>query len=239
MTLRIALCISGQPRSYEKAYEYYKRNLFDVYPEQVKVFAHHWDFPGHSLSPFNIYGTDHGLVEQPFNESVKDAYNKRFTNTPNAEKWPPSSTVSAFRSVYMANFLRVQEELKSGAFDWVIRTRWDYALNTVIPFKELDPNKLYIPDCRQTPERDFGNDQFAFGNSTVMTAYSSTYLWLNTLYNAGVPMIGEDMLSGNLKMYGLVGENLVYYPMNNPFPPGPYNGTWHSLIRDDMEQWKD
>ena len=29
----------------------------------------------------------------------------------------------------------------------------------------------------------------------------------------------------------------VYVDMNNPFPPGPHNGTWHSLIRDDYDQW--
>jgi hypothetical protein len=51
-------------------------------------------------------------------------------------------------------------------------------------------------------------------------------------------MIGEDMMSANLKRAGLVGERLQYVDMNNPFPPGPYNGTPHSLIRDDMDLWK-
>jgi hypothetical protein len=50
-------------------------------------------------------------------------------------------------------------------------------------------------------------------------------------------MMCEDMMSANWKEKGLVGENLVYCNINHPFPPGAYNGTWHSLIREDFEQW--
>ena len=39
--MKIALCFSGQPRSYEKGYEYYKKNLLDHY--DVDVFIHTWD----------------------------------------------------------------------------------------------------------------------------------------------------------------------------------------------------
>ena len=36
-------------------------------------------------------------------------------------------------------------------------------------------------------------------------------------------------------MYDLYGDYLEYVNMDNPFPPGEFNGTWHSLIRDDCE----
>ena len=39
-------------------------------------------------------------------------------------------------------------------------------------------------------------------------------------------------------MYDLYGDYLEYVNMNNPFPPGEFNGTWHSLIRDDCGEWK-
>ena len=38
--LKIALCFSGQPRSFEKGFEYYQKNLFDHY--DVDVFIHTW-----------------------------------------------------------------------------------------------------------------------------------------------------------------------------------------------------
>jgi len=73
----------------------------------------------------------------------------------------------------------VCSHLIEGEYDWVIRSRTDYALNTVIPFAELDNTKLYIPNCRMVPERDFGNDQFAFGSKETMMNYMSTYININ------------------------------------------------------------
>jgi uncharacterized protein YjbI with pentapeptide repeats len=87
------------------------------------------------------------------------------------------------------------------------------------------------------PERDFGNDQFAFGSKETMMNYMSTYANIDKYYEAGNQFIGEDMMRANLHEHNLHGENLVYCNMNNPFPPGPHNGSWHSLIRDDIDQW--
>ena len=38
--MKIALCLSGQARSFEQGYEYYKKNLLDHY--DVDVFIHTW-----------------------------------------------------------------------------------------------------------------------------------------------------------------------------------------------------
>jgi hypothetical protein len=88
-----------------------------------------------------------------------------------------------------------------------------------------------------TPERDFGNDQFAFSSSRNMDKYCNVFNRIDEFYDIGVTMIGEEMMSMNWKTTGLTGENLVYCNMNHPFPPGPHNGTWHSLVRDDFEKW--
>ena len=87
------------------------------------------------------------------------------------------------------------------------------------------------------PERDFGNDQFAFGSYKTMMKYMSTYENLDEYYNAGAQFNGEDLMKANLRKHNLHGEKLVYVNMDNPFPPGAHNGTWHSLIRDDYDQW--
>ena len=234
MTMKIAVCFSGQPRSLEAAYPYYKKNLFDPNPDaQIDVFCHSWE--GVSLDNiYSLYKPKKGLLSP----SLPSSLDKKYTKTPNPERHPPRFTVSAFFSIFQSNLLRIQHEQENSKYDWVIRTRYDYALNAEIPFHKLSQDKLYVPNCRISPQRDFCNDQFAVGSSHIMTAYSSTYLWLEQFYSRGTEMIGENMLSENLKMYGLVGDNLVYMDMKNPFPPGPYNGTSHSLIRDDMEKWK-
>lgn len=236
--MKIAVCISGQYRAYKQGYEYLKRNLLDKY--DCDIFIHSWQNN-------NIYVVDDvrdlykpkvWRFEQPFAKDEHDPFGAMFTNTPNAKGWPPRATVSMFYSVFTSMLLMKDYELWHDKYDWVVKTRFDYALNGVLPFEQLDKNKLYIPNCRMTPLRDFGNDQFAFGSNAVMTDYMSTYLYLKHYYNAGCAMIGEDMMSANLHRHGLIGERLVYVDMNNPFPPGKYNGTPHSLIRDDMELWK-
>lgn len=232
--MKIAVCISGQPRAYAQGYEYMKRNLLDKY--DCDIFIHTW----HN----KVYGTEDVIslykpkmwnAERPFSPGAFDA---KYTNTPNAKGWPPTATVSMFYSMFQSLTLKTNYEIMHNKYDWIVKTRFDYAINGVIPFEQLDKIKLYIPNCRMTPMRDFGNDQFAFGSNMVMTDYMSTYLYMNQYYEAGCAMIGEDMMSANLHRHGLIGENLVYVDMKNPFPPGKYNGTPHSLIRDDMELWK-
>jgi hypothetical protein len=88
------------------------------------------------------------------------------------------------------------------------------------------------------PERDFGNDQFAFSSFENMLKYMSTFVKMDHYYtDLGAVYIGENLMQANLRENNLIGDKLVYVDMNNPFPPGKHNGTWHSLIRDDYEQW--
>jgi hypothetical protein len=132
---------------------------------------------------------------------------------------------------------REYEEYNNMKFDWVVRSRFDFAINVRIPFEELDNNKLHIPNCRMTPSRDFGSDQFAFSSSENMDKYADAYNCIDNLYNSGVQYMMEDFMSANWKLHNLVGENLMYCDINHPFPPGEYNGTWHSLLREDMQEW--
>lgn len=232
--MRIAVCISGQPRAYKQGYEYLKRNLLDKY--DCDIFIHTWHNKVYrTMDVIDLYKPVEWRAENPLSKSF---YDSKYTNTPNAAGWPPHATVSMFYSVFQSLLLKTKHELAHSRYDWIVKMRFDYALNGVLPFDQLDKTKLYIPNCRMTPLRDFGNDQFAFGSNVVVTDYMSTYLYMDQYYNAGCAMIGEDMMSANLHRHGLVGERLVYVDMNNPFPPGKYNGTPHSLIRDDMELWK-
>ena len=224
--MKIALCFSGEARSFEKGYEYYKKNLLNSL-HIVDVYIHTWSFP-ESNKLLELYKPKAYIIEDK--PEVGD-YNKKYPNTPEPENRPPWNAYCMFYSMYRSSMLI------DGQYDWVIKSRTDYAMNVQIPFDELDSSKLYIPNCRMVPERDFGNDQFAFSSQENMMKYMSTYNYIDEYYDAGTVYIGENMVQANLRKHGLCGENLVYVNMNNPFPPGKYNGTWHSLIRDDMNQW--
>ena len=223
--MKIALCFSGQARAFEKGYEYYKRNLLDHY--DVDVYIHTWDFPN-AHEYIDLYQAC-AWQREPTRTTQADI---KYTNTPNPQRHPPRFTESMLYSMYRCS------QLINGEYDWVIKSRSDYALNGRIPFEHWDNSKLYIPNCRMVPEKDFGNDQFAFSSQENMMKYMSTYLNIEDYYNEGVVFIGENLMQANLHKHGLFGDKLEYVNMNNPFPPGPHNGSWHSLIRDDVEQWK-
>jgi hypothetical protein len=225
--MKIALCFAGQARSFKKGYEYYKRNLLDNY--DVDVYIHTWQFDLQQELA-NLYNPVAHIFEEPPETNA----NTKYTHTPDAIKYPPRNNWLQFYSLNKVKEL-IDEKIN---YDWIIRTRLDFALNLVIPFTELDANKLYIPNCRMVPERDFGNDQFAFSSKENMFKYMSTFNNLDKYYNKGAQFVGEELMKANLHEHGLIGEKLVYFNPNHPFPPGPYNGTWHSLIRDDMQQWK-
>ena len=225
--MKIALCFSGEARSFEKGYEYYKHNLLRFH--DVDVFIHTWNSPGVEKI-VELYKPRAYFIED---KPPVGNYNDRYPRTPEPENRPPWNAYCMFYSMF-----RVSQMVEGQAnYDWVIKSRTDYALNVVLPLHKLDNSKLYIPNCRMVPERDFGNDQFAFSSMENMMKYMSVCKYIDEFYDAGTVYIGENMMQANLRKHGLCGDNLVYVNMNNPFPPGKYNGTWHSLIRDDMDQW--
>lgn len=240
--MRIAICISGQPRSVAKGYEYLKKNLLDHYDVgDTDIFIHTWNKHGEFSYEVNKYYGAMGegyTIAHPEHPLHKDFINARYPRVDNPA-FPAFNTYSMWYSVYKANMLKkLWEDQKGFKFDIVIRTRFDYALNKVIDFSQVNPNKLYVPNCRMTPAKDFCSDIFAYGSSEVMDLYSNTFNNIDHFYRLGAVMNGEHMLAANLRAYGLVGPNMEYVDMNNPFPPGKYNGNWHSIIRDDFEKYK-
>tara|TARA_R110000824_G_scaffold61272_3_gene163103 strand:- start:4763 stop:5461 length:699 start_codon:yes stop_codon:yes gene_type:complete len=230
--MKIALCLSGQPRSFEKGYEYHKKNLLDHY--DVDTFIHSWN-SDEAEEYIKLYKPVSSLLEN----ELKGDYDERYKNTPDAINHPPRFTVSMLYSMQRSCELKIKKEMElKKNYDWVIKSRPDYALNIVIPFYKMNPWVLYIPNCRMVPEKDFGNDQFAFSSSNIMNKRMTIYNNMNHYYDQKVSMIGEDMMKAHLHEYGLHGKFLTYVDMNNPFPPGDFNGTWHSLIRDDCAKWK-
>ena len=232
---KIALCLSGQPRCVKQGYEYHKKNLLDHY--DVDVFCHVWDSPG--VEDVSVYAPVAAMIEKPLTNDLS-----KYTRVPPPQpnwkvKDPARAAWNLTYSLMKANELKIiNEEETITTYDWVIRSRYDFALNVVIPFVELDNTKLYVPNCRMTPQRDFGNDQFAFSSSKNMDKYADCFNQINKFYDRGTIMIGEEMMAANWREKGLVGENLVYFNPNHPFPPGPHNGTWHSLLREDFESWQ-
>lgn len=238
--MRVALCLSGQPRSFVRGYDYHKKNLLDHY--DVDVFMHTW--PNYTTNPYaqilNLYkdGGKHVQIlanVDPYmedREAFAKKINELYTRVPNSE-FPAINTWLMWYSIHES----IEQAYLHDDYDVIVRSRFDYALNIRPPLELTVVNRVYVPSDRMTQNHDFCADMFAWGTPNVMMKYAQTFDNLYNHYEAGVTMIGEDMLARQLKEHGLVGKNMVYVEMQNPFPPGPYNGNWHSLIRDDFTDW--
>jgi len=235
--MKIALCISGQPRMWEKGFEYHYKNI--IKDNDVTVFLHSWEMPAEQMQAISEKYNAYSFITSP-NPTIDLS---KYTNTPSPS---PNWKVKDGRMSTYAQLYAIKECMQTKCdyekytnmkFDWVVRSRFDFAINVRIPFEEMDNSKLYIPNCRMSSNRNFGNDQFAFSSSNNMDKYADAYNHIDKFYDSGVQYMMEDFMSANWKRNDLVGNNLVYCDVNHPFPPGPYNGTWHSLLREDMEEW--
>lgn len=233
--MRIALCLSGQPRGLATAHEYIKKNLLDIH--NPDVFVHSWTqgCPKETQDEIKeLYAPKRAWYLPHFHKN----YFAKYTRIA-SPKHPAFNTGHAFASVFLANELKRFYELNHGfRYDIVIKARFDYALNRILPIVDIEPGKVYVPDCRVDPNKVVCNDQFAFGTSEVMDLYCQTFQNMDRIYGMGFIFNGEDLLSGNLQINELTGGNMVYVPMNNPFTGGPWNSGTHSLVRENIEEWR-
>lgn len=228
--MKIALCLSGRPRSYKQGYDYHKKNLLDHY--DVDVFVQTWEDIDDDAFQFIDYNYDPvSITTCPLFSD--ESFTKYRVDHPD---WPPKNAIHMMYGVFKANELKKEHELVNGfRYDVVIRSRFDFALNKRLDF-DIEPDKIYVPNDyikgRIKPNGIICNDQFALGDSPSMDLYCNTFWNIDRAASIGAPIIGEDLLSVNLQIAGLVGEKMVYIDMNHPFPPGKYNNTPHSLLRD-------
>jgi len=231
--MRIALCLSGQPRSYKKAHEYIKRNLLDKYT--VDVFAHAWRPQVGRMIVFDDINRLYSPIQFIMDEALPETINSDLF-VPNASH-PANFCTSMFYSIHRANDFRIREEAKKAKnYDFVVRSRYDLALNKVIDFSSLKPGVIYVSKDTDGPN-PLLNDQFAIGDSQTMNIYSGTYMMLRLwAQKFNTPLCGHEMLQTQLNYFGIPVERI---DIDHPFNDGKYNIGRHSIIRDDMETWVD
>jgi hypothetical protein len=120
------------------------------------------------------------------------------------------------------------EEQHGFTYDWVIRIRFDYAINRKFELKYYDNSYIYVPN--ELENRNMLTDQFAFGNSRNMNVYSYMYHLLDRYHDYGEIMIGEHMLTKHIYENGLINK-VIYMDMNHPFAPMHGDSMPNSLIR--------
>lgn len=155
---RIALCLSGQPRSIKEAYPCIKKNLIDT-NQQVDVFLHCWynnEEIGKQFSNTSETTREEGInivednvpnwlkkmyqpvatlveVQEDFSSKVKQEYLAA------RDKTNPFATFSMWTSIQRCNDLKKQYENDNNfIYDIVVRCRYDVALETPIVITDTE-----------------------------------------------------------------------------------------------------
>lgn len=175
--MQIAICLSGYPKLVDKSINTIKKIKENG---DVKIFAHSWQvqdleaFKKTCWTPITIddissYDFQSHIV-QCFDtelDKLKDILKShRFTHYVRRDIGP----ISMHYSINIANNLKVEYEKQNNmVFDCVIRMRFDSNIKGNFNLLNYDLTNLNIPHGK-----DFGgvNDQFAFGNSSVIDKYS-------------------------------------------------------------------
>lgn len=201
--MKIALCLSGQPRFIEETFQNIKSNLLDKY--DVDLFVHTWydSIP----NPYNT--TPHLIYEkEQLEDCIKELYKpvsfkiekQKTFNTKEIDvvdtvaRWGPAYNSEdghkywinmqrcMWYSIMMSNLLKETYRLENNVeYEYVIKWRFDLQLNSVLDLNQLDPNKLYsITHAGHTPT-DHITDWAFFSSNNNMNILTSIFLHMKRL----------------------------------------------------------
>lgn len=223
--MRIALCLSGQPRGLPLSIDLLKKGL--VEPNKITdVFFHAWhneedvgkSYNSAQSNQNSIVGcvkpqTKETLVEQlqPLKYIVEPQ--KEFPHLRSLIQEPSANQEllgSNFYSVWMANELKKQHEQEQGfVYDMVVRTRYDLFYYEQVDLMKcvqaVSEGKIVVMEEFQN-HQDWKNnsdkpmvDIFAVGNSAVMDVFSGVYPNMESLNKVINPRFGENFLGWHVR----------------------------------------
>lgn len=179
--MRVAICLSGQPRNSELCYPFIMDNIVNCNKEHdFDFFIHTWEGSDGSSSwessidndktdVIKLYNPKKYLIEPQkiFNNDVGDCIGDGVGNMSKRMK-------SMFYSIFKCNELKIEYEKENNfTYDCVIRIRFDLQLESPLII-DMDLNKLTVKDEKSHDEWAI-NDHIAISNSKNMDVYSNMY----------------------------------------------------------------
>lgn len=208
--MKVAICISGQPRNVQEGFTHIEPNLLEH--NDCDVFIHTW-FDSEQVGKSYINAGGHiASVPVAANviEEIERLYNPLFMWVAQqidfdernyAERAYPA--ISPFASLSQKYSAMKVHELRKGyssetgtEYDAVIRLRFDYALRSPIVVDKFDLSVVNVP--HRCPHPGGIDDTFAIGNEVNMNVYGELFNHIQDLYDSGVPFCDEILLGQHL-----------------------------------------
>ena len=204
--MKIAVCLSGQPRKFELGYEALSKSLEG---NEVDYFMHHWFDAGSVGRPHKIYSDTQsrtaGVVEKDTDKKIADLYqpkkiilekqiefevNDNFLQNhgrPSKTRQPPEIYASMLYSRWRAGELlsqHIKENNKN--YDLVIWTRTDVAPLSAITEEIVEPSNYHT--AYEGPEwnKYHMNTSLHVSDTTGILHFLNLYNHYKDVYDSGI-----------------------------------------------------
>lgn len=223
--MKVALCLSGQPRFIEYGYKSIYKNLIE--PNNPDIFVHTWFDNNDANKKFrddgNWNNNSNNKIDPFTEQKILSLYKpvryvcepqRKFKNS----QWEMEKTIEKYLShlnkdyvvdmmhcmwysIYQSNLIKETYKLEHDIhYDYVIRCRFDSIIPRMLICKELDPNFLWLSHDRNTPNQL--DDWFAVSSNDTMNLYSDGFNLINFLYKTS--MMRDGLFCNENLMYELV-----------------------------------
>ena len=197
--MRVALCLSGMPRSFKRCADSLFKNFIDIHTPDIFI------------STWKSELVDDAFPETDTVEELLDIYNpikfdveifnqrRQATFESNPFKGLSDQggrsvgrMLPMFYKIYLADLHRfVYEKEHQFTYDVVVRCRMDLLFDGPVPIEQPIPNVVYFPIKNSTSHV---NDQFWYGDSATATQMCALYYFVPQLWHAGVFIHGEALV---------------------------------------------
>jgi hypothetical protein len=172
--MKVAVCLAGHMRTYEKTYDAWYKNILEPYSPDV--FIHTWMNGGQWKVQHDTHHADHGTVliddseinltdiKNKFNpvgfvaesystrkevieQMAKPVYEWRDSLEELYHEYRVNSYISAFYKVWSCNVLKLERESIFGTYDMVIMSRPDVTPGVLPEYILNDLGHVYIKPC--------------------------------------------------------------------------------------------
>jgi hypothetical protein len=234
--MKIALCISGQPRFWDRCFESWINSIFPG--TQKDIFFHFWDY---NTLPSGSGNNSFNLIDEKEKTSIleklnpkKHVFDNRHVNPTGPQVIPPTKFVSTpigwwchsqYYSMWYASRLKRQYELEHKfEYDGVFRLRSDLVLTDPINEHSLEFNTVYTVGNQYVAQhnRFMVADTFFYADSFTFDQVSEYYFALKFIDR-------YDVSEGTYEPPPEIG----FYPfIKSRGIKNKYASVRHKLVRD-------